>query len=316
MAGGKQYSTGTFYNNRRDLTVLDSNFTQMTEKNDKSSPLFICGRIGEGFWNPGHTLPVKGCLIMLCKQGRSSLTINSRKFLMTAGCMGFITFDMVTVPAEVSDDFEAEFMEAGFEVTQDLFFLVTSGRFWDFIYRHPVFRLPDELYGAAETWFSLVGWMSENCTGAVRNRLLRNEAENLILAMSEQAELRLGLLGENTTKNRAWTITNDFVGLLGRHYARHHDVAFYAGCMNITPNYLNIITKRNMGTTAKEQINIQIVRVASMLLDTTDLSVKQIAERLHYNDPSYMCRIFRKHTGMSPIEYRNKLRLERKVYND
>lgn len=101
----------------------------MTEKNDKSSPLFICGRIGEGFWNPGHTLPVKGCLIMLCKQGRSSLTINSRKFLMTAGCMGFITFDMVTVPAEVSDDFEAEFMEAGFEVTQDLFFLVTSGRF-------------------------------------------------------------------------------------------------------------------------------------------------------------------------------------------
>ena len=71
-----------------------------------------------------------------------------------------------------------------------------------------------------------------------------------------------------------------------------------------------------MGTTAKEQINIQIVRVASMLLDTTDLSVKQIAERLHYDDPSYMCRIFRKHTGMSPIEYRNKLRLEREIYND
>ena len=53
-----------------------------------------------------------------------------------------------------------------------------------------------------------------------------------------------------------------------------------------------------------------------MLLDTTDLSVKQIAERLHYDDPSYMCRIFRKHTGMSPIEYRNKLRLEREIYND
>lgn len=308
MAGAKQYSAGTFYNKWCDLTVLNSNFAQMAEKNDKSSPLFICGRTdGEG-WNRGHTLPVKGCLIMLCKQGSSSLTINSRKFLMTAGCMGFITFDMVTVPAGVSADFEVEFMEAGFEVTQDLFFLVTSGRFWDFIYRSPVFRLPDALYGAAEIWFSQVGWMSENCTGAVRNRLLRNEAENLILAMSEQAERRLGLLGENTTKNRAWTLTNDFVGLLGRHYARHHDVAFYAGCMNITPNYLNIITKRNMGTTAKEQINIQIVRVASMLLDTTDLSVKQIAEQLHYDDPSYMCRIFRKHTGMSPIEYRNSIR--------
>lgn len=30
-----------------------------------------------------------------------------------------------------------------------------------------------------------------------------------------------------------------------------------------------------------------------MLLDTTDLSVKQIAARLHYDDPSYLCRLFR-----------------------
>ena len=85
-------------------------------------------------------------------------------------------------------------------------------------------------------------------------------------------------------------------------------MAFYAGKLNITPNYLNIIVRKNIGTTAKEQINVQLGLVVKMLLDTTDLTVKEIAERLHYDDPSYLCRIFRKQTGLSPINYRNKLR--------
>lgn len=44
------------------------------------------------------------------------------------------------------------------------------------------------------------------------------------------------------------------------------------------------------------------------LLDTTALTVKQIAERLHYDDPSYLCRIFRKQTGMTPLRFRNRMR--------
>ena len=225
---------------------------------------------------------------------------------MKRGDMAFIVFDMVVVPTYMSADFETRFFSAGFDEAQDMFFLVTSNRFWDFIYKTPVFRIPSELKGALTHWFALLGWAETKCRETVKERLMRNEAENFISAMAEQIENRLGMLGANPSKNRAWTLVNDFVGLLDRHYAAHHDVAFYAAMLNITPNYLNIITRRNMGTTAKEQIHIQIGLVMKMLLDTTDLSVKQIAARLHYDDPSYLCRIFRKQTGMSPIQYRNR----------
>ncbi len=77
----------------------------------------------------------------------------------------------------------------------------------------------------------------------------------------------------------------------------------------MSPNYLNIIVRRMNAISAKEQINKQIELVIRTLLDTTDLSVKQIAERLHYEDPSYLCRIFRKQTGMTPMQYRNKLKI-------
>lgn len=279
-----------------------------TKKPTPASAPFKSGIIKNDGWHCGHPMPVDGCLIMLCEHGRAEFSINSRNFAMTPGHMAFIGFDMVTVPASLSGDFRARYLSASFSATQDIYYLTTSNRFWDFIYRSPVFRLPHDLLDTAARWLALTAWLSDSCTGAVREKALRNEAENFMLVMAEQIEARLGILGENPAKNRAWTIVNDFIGLLGRHYAAHHDVAFYADRLNVTPNYLNIITKRSTGITAKEQINLQIGLVARMLLDTTDLSVKQIAERLHYDDPSYLCRIFRKQTGMTPLQYRNHLR--------
>lgn len=282
-------------------------------RSDKTHTSFSSGHITAHTWTPGHPLKVDGCLIMLCERGHADFSINSGSFTMTSGCLGFIGFDMVAVPVRTSADFRAAYMSVGFDETQDLYFLVTSNRFWEFVYKSPVSVLPEELRRPLKEWFRLFAWMADNSSEAIRHKVLRNEAENFILNMAEQVESRLGILGSNPSKNRAWTIINDFVGLIDRNYAAHHDVAFYAERLNVTPNYLNIITRRNIGTSAKEQINIQIGLVARMLLDTTDLSVKQIAERLHYDDPSYLCRIFRKQTGMSPIQYRNKNRQNPKV---
>lgn len=255
-------------------------------------------------------LSVDGCMILLCERGEAQLSVNSRRFVITEGCMAVLSFDMVTGSLGVSAGFEAKFLSIGFDVAQDIFFLVPSNRFWDFIYKHPVFMLPDDLRTPAEDWFALTAWLSANSQDTIRDRVMRNEVENFILTMTEQIETRLGLLGESPSKNRAWALVNDFIGLLERNYAAHHDVAYYADRLHVTPNYLNIITRRSTGMTVKEQINLRIGLVVKMLLDTTDLSVKQIAQRLHYDDPSYLCRIFRKQTGMSPIQYRNKTRLD------
>lgn len=256
----------------------------------------------------GHPLSVSGCMIILCDSGSADITIDSRNFRLTPHGMAVIAFDMVVVPGAVSDDFRASFLAVDFDAAQDIFFLVTSNRFWDFIYTYPVFTLPEEFRDAAARWFALLVWITAACPVATAQRALRNETENFLLVMAGHVESHLGLLGTNPPKNRAWAIVNDFLGLLNRYYTRRHDVAFYAEKLNITPNYLNIIAKRNLGVTAKEQINIQLGLVVKMLLDTTDLTVKEIAERLHYDDPSYLCRIFRKQTGLSPIQYRNKQR--------
>lgn len=62
--------------------------------------------------------------------------------------------------------------------------------------------------------------------------------------------------------------------------------------------------KQKMHTTPLAYILQLKMRRAQHLLLTTDLSVKEIAHRFGIVNPSYFCRLFKSHTGKSPLIYR------------
>jgi AraC-like DNA-binding protein len=43
-----------------------------------------------------------------------------------------------------------------------------------------------------------------------------------------------------------------------------------------------------------------------ILLKTTPLTLQEIAHRMNFPDQSFFGRYFKKHTGLSPLQYRNK----------
>ena len=42
------------------------------------------------------------------------------------------------------------------------------------------------------------------------------------------------------------------------------------------------------------------------MLDNTKYNVTQIATAVGYDNPHYFSRLFKKHAGMTPLEYRNR----------
>ena len=105
--------------------------------------------------------------------------------------------------------------------------------------------------------------------------------------------------------NHSLQLLSSFSTLMSRHHVRHREVSYYAGLLSITPDYLNKLCKQYWKTEAKKFISAKVVMAIKNCLTCTDLSVKYIATKLNFDDPSYMCRFFKKQTGMSPLEYRN-----------
>jgi len=61
-----------------------------------------------------------------------------------------------------------------------------------------------------------------------------------------------------------------------------------------------------MGKTAKEYIQSRIIVGAKRMLYFSDSSIKEIAFELGFQEPSNFNAFFKKCTGLSPGEFRNK----------
>ncbi|WP_336772534.1 response regulator transcription factor [Paenibacillus sp. MMO-58] len=72
------------------------------------------------------------------------------------------------------------------------------------------------------------------------------------------------------------------------------------------PDYLTRIFKKETGYALSDYIVLEKVKVAKELLSQTDRPVSSIASTLGYTNFSYFTKLFKKHAGIGPMEYRNQ----------
>lgn len=76
--------------------------------------------------------------------------------------------------------------------------------------------------------------------------------------------------------------------------------------MNMSPNYLSDLLKKETGKNAKDHIYYHITNRAKNKLLGTTLSVSEIAYDLGFEYPQHFSKLFKKKTGISPAQYRNQ----------
>lgn len=81
-------------------------------------------------------------------------------------------------------------------------------------------------------------------------------------------------------------------------------VKYCADKLNLSPNYLGDLLKKETGKNAQEHVQLKLVEVAKEKIFETQKSISQIAYELGFEYPQYFSRLFKKRTGMTPIEYR------------
>lgn len=109
---------------------------------------------------------------------------------------------------------------------------------------------------------------------------------------------------QTESSNRKEELFKKFINLAHIHCVTQRDVAFYAEQLCISTRYLSAITQQMGSESAKEIIDKFLVLELKVALQSTDLSLKEIADKYHFPDQSFFGRYFKKHTGMSPKAFR------------
>jgi AraC-like DNA-binding protein len=80
----------------------------------------------------------------------------------------------------------------------------------------------------------------------------------------------------------------------------------YAQSLSTTEQKLNDLSKEHAGKTAQQIIHGLMISEAKRLFNYENLSVKEAAYSLGFSDPFYFSNFFKKHTGVSPLDYKNR----------
>ena len=92
-------------------------------------------------------------------------------------------------------------------------------------------------------------------------------------------------------------------------FANLHSTSYYAQKLSVHPNHLNSTVKSFTGLTALNHIHNHLLILSKSYLAQTDWSVKEIAFTLFFDSPNNFSAFFKRKTGNTPLEYRQKANL-------
>jgi len=94
--------------------------------------------------------------------------------------------------------------------------------------------------------------------------------------------------------------TREMVRYLRKRLAEHPTRQDLADAFGLTPQYVNYLFRRELGTTPTKFVHRECVLRAYRLLREEGLSVQEAAERVGFDDPFHFSRVFKRVLGVPP----------------
>ncbi|MEG0859236.1 MAG: helix-turn-helix transcriptional regulator [Pseudomonas sp.] len=237
--------------------------------------------------------------LLVCVSGSARFTLNFKEHAVRRGDVMVVAEDTIALLKRRSRRFRVFFclMPKGFaaEVAYPL-----PNPLFVFLHDHPHCVPAKDDRPLIEGWLMQMRDIARSCP-SYQHIMLRNQLQNLFLKIAEQlpAEQKGG-----REFSRKEMLSWRFWELIGKNCTRYREVKFYADALNITPFYLSQLTREFFNETPKGLIDRQVTLEIKALLSYSNLAIGQIADALHFADASYLCRYFKRQTGVSLSRYR------------
>ena len=168
-------------------------------------------------------------------------------------------------------------------------------------YYQTVFHLTDKQYEGIKACMQMIKMLSD-IDHPYRNQLLTSQMD-IMAHLTEVYCTENGFVPEETTGVDQLML--QFHNLIAENYTKHREVKFYAEKLCLSPKYFGTVVNQALGYSAGELISrFVMVQARHLLHQHRKFSIQQISEKLGFSDQTAFARYFKKHAGVTPLEYR------------
>lgn len=242
---------------------------------------------------------------LFCRSGKATVLVNQYQGEMRSNTVVVVLPGSILMLTDRTEDLRITYCAFSRDLFSEAAFRLDP-TFFHQLREVPISHPPVRLVEGISIWFQMADYTYRDKGNMFRNTIIRNRLQNVLLEICDKMQRfmqRQHRMPEMTT--RQTELFHRFVALVHEHCIHEREVTFYADKLCISTRYLSTIVRCVSRGSAKELIDSSVVLEIKMMLQSTDLSVQEIAYRMRFPDQSYLGRFFKKHTGESPTEYRN-----------
>lgn len=285
------------------------NFTAIiiktTMKRKNSEMVLVQKSFIAGTYNLTYTTSrlwkLDGGVVFICRGGTARMNIDLKDYEIVEHAQVVLLPGSIFRIDSLSDDFSISIFSFPRDMFREASFRMEPG-FFGILKEHPY--LPTENTQAAEGLMQATAAVYADRENRFRNLIAKNQLQCFLLDMYDKS---YRYFGRKQIKggNRQDELFKKFMALVHEFSASEREVTFYADKLCISTKYLTAICRRVNGDSAKMIIDSFALLEIKVLLQSTELSIQEISDRLNFPDQSYMGRYFKRHEGVSPKEYRS-----------
>lgn len=251
-----------------------------------------------------HLYKLEGAAILLCLGGEAKITLDLKQYNVKKNTQVVLLPGTVLSINEISKDFRVDFFVSHGEMFREACHRLES-TFFHFLKENPCYLLPEHFTANIKGFLSAATSIYNDSENRFRNQIARNHLQSFLLDVYDKA-YRFFTSKEIEGYNRQDELFKKFMTLIHDHCATQREVGFYADRLCISAKYLTNIVRATTGDSAKKVIDDFSILELKVLLQSSELTIQEIADQLNFPDQSYLGRYFKRHEGISPMEYRNR----------
>lgn len=247
-----------------------------------------------------------GCFVFaFCDKGSVSYDIDTIPQRVDAGHCIIMSVGQVISNIKLSNDCEGRTVFMSQQYAQEVLTgMHDLSSIFLFSRLHPVFSMDRQEARSILGFYLLIRQKISETT----HRFRKDTVKALIQAfLYDAGNIFWKVFNNEDEKNtRNEEIFMQFIELVEKHFKTERRVTWYALQMHITPKYLSETIRKVSRQTPGEWIDSYVMLELRVLLRTSPLSIKEIAEQMHFPNQSFLGKYFKQHAGVSPKEYRRK----------